>query len=90
MPEAETDVELIEHLDFESTEPCDCTVATGEPAVWVGRCGGCPALIWMCDEHRAVIEQQIIALKGRAACTHCGRAGATLEDIFHVIPLRSR
>lgn len=84
-----TDVETIEHLDFDADMPCDCTIATGEPAEWVGRCWTCGALIWACTPHLQLIELQVLRLRGNAACMGCGRSGATLADILHVIPLRS-
>jgi len=89
MPQAtEPAVETIEHLDFEEEIPCNCTIATGEPADWVGRCWGCGYLIWACTPHLHLLERQVEESNGSAICLTCGNSGRTLADILHVMSLR--
>lgn len=86
--DVDSDVEIIEMLDFEITEPCDCTLAKVEAADWVCRCRTCGNLMWLCHPHLGLLDLQILSLPKGAQCVGCKSGGRTLMDIFDVIPVK--
>jgi hypothetical protein len=72
--EQKSDIESIEHLDFDPEQPCECKAPDGSPctatATWVGRHRCCGFSWLLCTPHK---QQAIVALVALPAveCEMC-------------------
>lgn len=88
--DTESDVELIEALDFDPEIPCNLYPSSaGEHAVWVIRCKGegCNTTEFACDEHRTQFVRWVNSIG--AVCLACGRKAYTAEECVDIVPIKA-
>ncbi|QJU52960.1 hypothetical protein SCB71_06475 [Herbiconiux sp. KACC 21604] len=90
----QSDVEIIEHLDFEPLKSCEVDLTATETcpreAAWVCIWTCCNRAELVCDHHRGNWVRntgKAVALGYHFRCEHCGTATPNVHDAFDWIPI---
>jgi hypothetical protein len=86
--DAGTDLEVIQHLDFEPTIGCEVKRPRPCPATatHILRCRGCAWSLAACAEHVAFIKSEV-ARCGGAICTKCKLSSIRITDVIDIVPI---
>lgn len=86
--QTESDLELIQALDFDPELPCESPKAHGEAAVWIAKCKKCPHSALLCDEHRTSFVR-FLHSNPPFYCGDCGLVGFSVEDSIDFVPIKA-
>ncbi|MFE4469513.1 hypothetical protein ACFRFH_11925 [Leifsonia sp. NPDC056824] len=86
MEQTDSDVEIIEALDFEPDVACEWKTASGENADWYAICRDCKGVYSICESHRV---RWAAAIQTQGAFLGCSqRHIMQVEDGFEFLPVR--
>lgn len=89
-----SDVETIEHLDFDVATACEHPDEDGREAAWVCRFRCCGAAVLMCDEHHEIWARRVATGWGRGlvifCCEWCAARVEDLAQVFDWFPIGGR
>lgn len=86
----ESDVEIIESLEFEPSIGCEVLSVEGrcqQEATWLCRCRLCGWSVATCDEHKAVFLRSATNRAVVIECGGCGQRRTRCEDIVDFVPI---